>query len=206
MHLWLIGRQKHTLQGLIASKEFRQRLARHRGRLSHGVPVHAATDGGKRDGLEVVLARELQAAQVTTREQFGLACSSPAPHRANCVNDVTRGEPEGRSDPGLASGTSHPGPNLGHTSARIEELSARCAMDGTVHTAPAKHRLVGGIDDGVNVKLRNVGLDDTNTMHVLKHPLGRSADGGPLLPRPRRLSPARSLTYQLRASPNQPIP
>src|SRR6266704_3964838 len=48
----------------------------------HGIPVDAATDGGKRDGSDPVRERELEAPPVAGGEQFRLAAFPAVPDRA----------------------------------------------------------------------------------------------------------------------------
>jgi hypothetical protein len=42
----------------------------------------------------------------------------------------------------------------------LQEFWPGCPVDGPINTAAAKQGLVGGVDDGLDVKLRDIALDD----------------------------------------------
>ena len=55
---------------------------------------------------------------------------------------------------------------------------ANATVDGTVNTAPAAHRPVGGVDDGVDVLARDVAPDEGDARHVRAFAtIGRAAPG-----------------------------
>src|SRR4029079_9988360 len=73
-----------------------------------------------------------------------------APDRTDGVDHVTGGETKARGDARVARRAAADLP------AGLEQLAARGAMDGAVHAAAAEQRRVGGVDDRVDVLLRDV--------------------------------------------------
>jgi len=67
----------------------------------------------------------------------------------------------------------------GETSAELaaflKKLRARCSMDGAVDAAAAKQRLVGRVDDRIDVECGDVGADDLKG----RYRLSASASGSP---------------------------
>jgi hypothetical protein len=70
------------------------------------------------------------------------------------VDDVARLEAMTGRDPRLA------GRAWGQAPGFAGELRTGRSMDGAVHTAAAKQRRIGGVDDRVDVKRNDVALDD----------------------------------------------
>ena len=76
------------------------------------------------------------------------------------MDDVLRGQAEAGRDAGFAGGAAHAGADFGDRAACFEEFGPRGAVDGPVHASAAEHPLVRGIDDGIDGKKGDVGLDD----------------------------------------------
>jgi hypothetical protein len=74
-------------------------------------------------------------------------------HRADRVDDVAGGQAVAPGQARLAGRAAAEGAALG------QQLGAGRAVDGPVHTAAAEEAVIGGVDDGVNGELRDVGLD-----------------------------------------------
>jgi len=69
------------------------------------------------------------------------------------VDDVAGLEVVAAGDPGFAGRAAAEGAAFG------QQPGPGGAMDGAVHPAAAPQRLVGGVDDGVDVQRRDVGRD-----------------------------------------------
>lgn len=93
-------------------------------------------------------------------ELFGFAVGTAAPDGAGGVDDPAGGKAVAGRDAGFAGGAAHAGTDFGYRQARLAEVGARGAVDGAVHAAAAQHPLVRGVDDGIDGKGGDVGLDD----------------------------------------------
>ncbi len=98
--------------------------------------------------------RERQSVAVATGEQPVLAPLAAAPDRAYGVDHVTRRETKAWRDLRLS------GVAAAELRARRAKLGASGAMDGAVDAAAAEQGLIGGIDDGVDLKPGDVAFDD----------------------------------------------
>ena len=76
------------------------------------------------------------------------------PDRTHGVNHETRRQVMAARDLRIAGGAA------AERAAVREQAQPRRAMDGPVHAASAEERGVGGIDDGVDIQLGDVGADD----------------------------------------------
>src|SRR6266581_2888775 len=70
----------------------------------HGIPVNAATDGGKGDGADAVRESELEAAPVAGSEQLRLAARPAVPDGADGVDHVLRRQQIAAGDLRVAGG------------------------------------------------------------------------------------------------------
>src|SRR5262249_51925677 len=116
---------------------------------------------------EAVFAREREALAVAGGKQPVLAALATSPDRANGVDDVTRWQTEARRDlriPRLAAA------ELGAGRAKLRACGA---VDRSVNATSTEQCPIGGVDDGVDVELGNVALDD---LDAFRH--GGTADGG----------------------------
>jgi len=121
---------------------------RHLGGQVDGVAVDARRDRGEGDACAPVPGRELDRAAVAERQQLRLAAVAAVPDRADGVDDVVDGEPAGAGDPGVAGGAPL------EPSAFLQERRAGGAVDGSVDPAAAQQAGVGGVDDGVGLRVR----------------------------------------------------
>lgn len=97
---------------------------------------------------------DLQRAAIAGGEQRVFAALAPAPARADGVDDMARCHVEAGRDLGLA------GRAAAQRAARLLQARSGGAMNGAVNAAASGKLLVGGIDDCVDVKRRNVGDED----------------------------------------------
>jgi hypothetical protein len=88
------------------------------------------------------------------------------------VDDEAGGEIESGCDAGLAGRTADSGTDFFDLAAGLLESRAGGAVDGAVNTPAAEELLVGGVDDGVDVQLRDIGSGDLD-WHVTHFPLKR---------------------------------
>ena len=89
---------------------------------------------------------------IALRELFGLTSRTACPDRADRVDD-----PAGRQ---VVAGCDLRLTGFAATqlAAGLKQFGSGRAVDGTIDTATAQQRLVGGIDDGVHGQGRDVGL------------------------------------------------
>src|SRR6185503_13492733 len=160
------------------------------GGLIQRVAVDAAADRGKGDRSNLMLPREVERGAVARSQQRRLAVRAASPDRTNRVNDVTRAQIESGGDATLPGWTSHVRPHLGNRQTCFVELMPRSAVDGAVDAAAAKHPLVGRVDDGVNVELRDVAAhhfnhsknDPTHPNHPKRSSTAGTKDAAPACP------------------------
>ena len=125
-----------------------------------GVAVDAGGDAGEGDGAAGVVGGEGEGVAVAGGELFGFAAGAAAPDGSDGVDDPAGGKAEAGRDAGFAGGTAHAGTDFGDRKARLVEVGARGAVDGAVHATAAQHPLVRGVDDGIDGKGGDVGVDD----------------------------------------------
>ncbi len=123
-----------------------------RRRLRRRKSVDARRDGGKSDTL--ALARGLDRAAIAGSQQVRLAVRSPAPNRADGVDDQTRGQLKTRRRAHLARRTS------ADRAASFRQLGPCSAMNRAVDAPAARELGVGGVDDRVDFQGCDVGDDD----------------------------------------------
>jgi hypothetical protein len=132
-------------------------------RFGQRVTVDACADGRERNRLNRrVLGRQFQAVAVTIGKKFRLAVAAAVPDWADCVDDVFCGQVKAGRDACLASRASHTGPNFGDGFARFIQAWTSRAMNRAIDATAAQHPFVGGVDDGVNLQRRDVGLHRLN--------------------------------------------
>src|SRR4029078_13366924 len=73
--------------------------------------------------------------------------------------------------------TSHVRPYFRNRQTRFVELMSGRPMNGAVDATPAKHPLVRGVDDGVNVELRDVAPDNFDQGRNRGRATGRPGHG-----------------------------
>ena len=123
--------------------------------------VDTRADGREIDRMAVVLARKAQAVAVAAGQQLGLAVLPVAPARARRVDNVARRQAVAAGDLRLA------GAAAVEAAALVEQAGAGGHVDGAIHPAAAEQRAVGGVDDGVDIRLRDVALNNFQTVHAL---------------------------------------
>ena len=126
----------------------------------HGEQKQSA--GLRLDSREAMLAGNGDGAAVARGQQRVLIVPASVPDRADRVDDVPCGELVTTGDLRVACGTAAERTALG------QQFGSRATVDGPVNASPAEQRGVGGVDDRINVKRRDVGDD---------HLQLRSADG-----------------------------
>src|SRR5262245_11000610 len=154
-------------------------------RLAHGdgrslierITVDAATDRRKRDRANVMLTPELERRAIARREQGRLTVHPAAPDWTNRVNHVPRAQIESGCDAALAGRTPHVRPDFRNRQTRFVELRAGRPMNGAVDATAAKHPLVRGVDDGVNVELRDVAANNLDQGRNRGRATGRPGHG-----------------------------
>src|SRR5207248_3818094 len=116
----------------------------------HGIPVNAATDGGKGDGADVVRESELEAAPVAGGEQLRLAARPAVPDGADGVDHVLRRQPIAARDLRVAGGAA------AERSAFAQQFRPRGAVDCAVDPAAPEQAGIRRVDDGVHRETRDV--------------------------------------------------
>lgn len=106
-----------------------------------GVIVNPAADGGKRDGVDIFTAGEIQALAVTAGQQLRLTQITASPNRADRVIDTF----DWQAEPG--SGTHFAHRTATNLAAGFEQFRSRRTVDGAIHATATEEPLVGCIDD-----------------------------------------------------------
>src|SRR5271165_3428643 len=117
--------------------------------LIHGIAVRSSRDRGECNGRELQLIRDADGFAMATGQRLGFATVTPAPERADGVNDILRDQPAGGRGNRLSRGKATDAPN--NLFAGFENRGASGAMDCAVHTSSAQQRRVGGVHDGVGL-------------------------------------------------------
>src|SRR5215208_6973624 len=89
-------------------------------------------------------------------QQLWLMKLSAVPDRPDRVNHISRLQPESRSDTRLTGWTSHTGTHFRQGAACGEQLRPCGAMYRTVHPAATEQTSVRGVDDRIDIELRDV--------------------------------------------------
>ena len=98
--------------------------------------------------------RQMQGVPVAGGKRFRFTVRPFLPHGTNAMDDVTGLQLVAARDLRLASTRAAEG------TAFREQPRARAPVNGAVDAATAEERLVGGVHDRVDVKQRDVALDD----------------------------------------------
>ena len=77
------------------------------------------------------------------------------------MDDVSCGQAKSRGDACLPRGASP------ECAADGQQLRSRRPVNGAVDASTSKERLVGGVDDGVNVQARDVSLDQIDPFNSI---------------------------------------
>src|SRR4051794_10594815 len=119
-----------------------------------GIPVGAGRDRREGEGPAAELVSQLDRARVTGSEQLCLAGSAAVPDWADGVDDVTCRQVSGPCRLRVAR-LAAPEP-----AAFLQDGGAAGAMDRSVDPAAAEQARVRGVDDRVDVLLRDVAGDE----------------------------------------------
>src|SRR5512138_912657 len=122
------------------------------------IAVDAATDGGEGYGVETVFVGHGEGPLVAASEKLRLAPVATVPDRANSVNDMPGRQPVPFGYLGVAGFTAVQLPACG------QQFWFGSSVDGAIHYAATQQRTVGGIDNGVHRKFRDVSRDDFDTL------------------------------------------
>lgn len=101
-----------------------------------------------------MLGRKLHGAAVARGQRRLLALPATMPNRPHRMDDVAGGQPVAFGDLGVAGGAT------AEVAALSQQFRAGGAMNCAVDTTTAHQRIVRGIDDGIDIKCRNVGDND----------------------------------------------
>lgn len=104
-----------------------------------------------------MLGGKLHGTAVAGGQRRALALPATVPDRPHRVNDVAGRQPVSFGDLGIASGAAAQFAAFG------QQLRAGGAMDRAVNATTAQQRGVRRIDDGIDIKCRDVGDDDVVT-------------------------------------------
>jgi len=110
----------------------------------------AGRNSGKGYGRQAVVVRKLERAAVAAGQEIVFANIAALPHRAHGVDDVARGQLVAHGDLRIARLAAIEG------AAGDRKFGTSRSMNGTVDSAAAEQRTVGGIDDGINLQLGDV--------------------------------------------------
>ena len=89
---------------------------------------------------------------IDAREQVCFVVATALPDRPNRMDDVFRRQFEAGRYFRLSGGTAV------ESSAGVEQCGSGCAMNGAIDAAAAKQRLIGGVDDGIDIERRYIGF------------------------------------------------
>mmetsp|Transcript_2977 Transcript_2977/g.7315 ORF Transcript_2977/g.7315 Transcript_2977/m.7315 type:complete len:229 (+) Transcript_2977:257-943(+) len=162
-----LGVKQHKVHLLQAAHRLRACGQRHLRRLVHGVAIDAGGDGGERHAAEAVLVGQRQGAFVGGSQQ-GCRLLCTLIHGAYCVDDVLGGQCKAPSDACLSCGAPHPRLHLWHLAACAQQAAARRHVDGSIHTAPTQHALVGCVHNGISLPLGDVPLREDELCFISK--------------------------------------
>ncbi len=109
--------------------------------------------------------RQSERMAIAAGEKCIFVLRSALPDRPNGVKDKLCGEPEAWSSFYQAGGTAV------QFAAGFEQFRTGRAMDGSVNTAPAEERAVGGIHDGIHFQGRDVSEDGFEAHRWLDAPM-----------------------------------
>ena len=130
-----------------------------------GVAIDASGDARKGNGLALLLLCALQAIRIAVGQQLWLAVLAVAIDRAWRVDDVFAGQLSRTRQVGLARLAAVLGQPLHQLQAFVEQLPARCTMNGAINATAAQETTVCCIDNGIHLKKRDIACDDFN-IHV----------------------------------------
>ena len=103
--------------------------------------------------------RDLEATAIASRQKFRLAIGAVTPYGPDDVNDMRCGKAVAAGDfrvSGVAPAEAH---------ALGEQIGPGGAMYRAVHTAASEQRVVGRVDDRVDLEGRDVGEDSVKRSH-----------------------------------------
>ena len=143
-------------QPILLGQPAAHRSDRNLSRLVEGIAVDSSRDRRKGDRGEAVALGQLQAAAVGAGQQVILVLGAALPDRPDRVDDVARLERKTGGDARAAGRTAADG------RAGRGQFRPRGAVNRATDTAAGRQVLVGRVDNGDNVELRNVALIDLN--------------------------------------------
>ena len=114
------------------------------------MPVEMA---GKAMDVEAVRRGELERIAVAVGKQPAFAPLAAAPHRPHGVDHIAGRQIEAGRDLGLAGGAA------AERGTRVGQFGPGGAMDGAADPAARRQRLVGGVDDGVDIERGDIAFD-----------------------------------------------
>src|SRR6185369_1967473 len=127
------------------------------------IGVDTRADRRKCDGAKSERRRQLEARSIRTRKQIRLTAAPAAPYRTDGVNHFLCGKVSGGRRNGAAGrATALLGPD---PVAFEHDRGAARAMDRSIHAAAADQARVGGVDDRVDLLLRDVADDEREYRH-----------------------------------------
>ena len=119
-----------------------------------GETIDAGGNGRKRDRCKAVELAKINGAAIARRQCVIFALAAAVPDRAYGMNHMPRRQPVTSGDFGIAGRAAMERAALG------KQFRAGRAMDRAIDAAAAEQRSVGGVDDGVNAKRRDIGERD----------------------------------------------
>lgn len=150
----------HPLRQVVLCQKVHDGLQRHRGGLGQGIAVDPGGDGWEIHGADAVLRRQGQAGAVAGGQQGGLAMAAALPDGAGGVEHILGLQAIAPGQFGL------PGLTAVQRPALRQQLRPGGGMDGAVHAAAAQQRGVGGVGDGLRVRLGDVAYNDGEAFHI----------------------------------------
>ena len=129
------------------------------GRRPGRIAVDARRDRRERDRAATELHGDLERAAVTRGQERGLARVAALPDRPDGMDHVSRREVAGRRRLRVAGLAASEEPRLG------EDRRPAHAMDRPVDASAAQERRVRGVDDRIDLLLRDVALHELDPAH-----------------------------------------
>ena len=130
------------------------------GRLAFWIPVHAGADIGEGQRFDLQRFGQLKGVEVTVFQEIGLALAAAVPDGAHGVDDVFGRQVPGRGIDGFARGAA--ALSFPDEEAFFQDRLAAPPVDGAIDAPAPEQGVIGGVDDGVDGEVGDVGAEEFN--------------------------------------------